>query len=915
MISKIVSEIFNIVVKSIFKDEVDNSLLSLPIEFCSEKSVSMITTFINERKHRIEYILSNENMKTMNISESNFDFVVAEITDLLDKVKINDDVLERCGFDDKKLTKYLYEKYFELNSKNIECENDIKKGISIIALSLVATKKECTAFVNDILLQINSSVDETNVEVKKIYGYLETNFEELNKNNQEILVRLNTIKEQNNIAVKKEESRTVEYAQKWNENMFLNNFDKRDENAGINIKLSEVYLEKHLPHYKWRENKKISKDLKNLLSEYIEFSEDNKMLLILGQPGIGKSTLLTWITANFNERVDNIIIYQFAPDLKNVDWKSHSISEKVLERTGLTYKDLYGKTLILDGFDELSLGERTRQEVLDGLYDELIYKKKTKHFTLIITCRENYIRGIEKLKCQYITLQAWDKGQIESFCTVFQRKTQNEISKNTMDKLYDNKDILGIPLILYMVLALNISIEKEGSIVDVYDRIFSLEGGIYDRCIENKKFADSHRTGEVKRQIHQISREIAFWMFENNPNEASIPQQEYEKICTIVMISSSLENQDIKYDFKIGSYFKAVKHCEGVEAEDLFFVHRSIYEYFVVDAIFVSIEKSIVELSESKQEELAENIAFYLKSGMIDYVIGKYLMHKIMKVYGKLDYEKKNRFYDWWEMTVGKMVKQGMFYFSQQNICHYNHIMGEEISCFLNLLEILRLLLKTGEHKYILTKCNSEELIFYIKCCSIVNGIGNKTRIPNLSKMYLNGKKLQWSDLSRTNVSNANLSYACLDNSNLKHSLLSGSEFTGANLYKVNMEDANLNMAKLNHANLNESVLSGAQFEEAEMKGTCLRHAILINAKFKGAKMLGADLEGAVLLDADLRGADIENINLNNALIEGLMLDEHQYDYLNGKYDLSQARVFCEEENENRICHEHICIDDGLRWV
>ena len=49
--------------------------------------------------------------------------------------------------------------------------------------------------------------------------------------------------------------------------------------------------------------------------------------------------------------------------------------------------------------------------------------------------------------------------------------------------LFENKKILGIPLILYMVVALNISIDKEGSIVDVYDKIFSLDGGIYDRCI------------------------------------------------------------------------------------------------------------------------------------------------------------------------------------------------------------------------------------------------------------------------------------------------------------------------------------------------------------------------------------------------------------------------------------------------
>ena len=116
-------------------------------------------------------------------------------------------------------------------------------------------------------------------------------------------------------------SRTSEYAKKWNQNMFLNNFDKRDENTGINIKLEEVYLESQLPQYKWKENSFLSNDLKELLLEYNNNNIDNKMLLILGQPGIGKSTLITWITANFVKNINNIFIYQFSSDLKNIEWK------------------------------------------------------------------------------------------------------------------------------------------------------------------------------------------------------------------------------------------------------------------------------------------------------------------------------------------------------------------------------------------------------------------------------------------------------------------------------------------------------------------------------------------------------------------------------------------------------------------
>lgn len=127
-----------------------------------------------------------------------------------------------------------------------------------------------------------------------------------------------------------------------------------------------------------------------------------------------------------------------------------------------------------------------------------------------------------------------------------------------------------------MVLALNISIENDASIVDIYDKIFSLEGGIYDRCIDYKSFANKHRIGEIKEQIHQISREIGIWMFENNPGEACIPQKEYQKVCCCVAKKQKLKNIDVEQDFKIGNYFKLVRHCEGIETEELSFVHRSI---------------------------------------------------------------------------------------------------------------------------------------------------------------------------------------------------------------------------------------------------------------------------------------------------------------------------------------------------
>ena len=159
---------------------------------------------------------------------------------------------------------------------------------------------------------------------------------------------------------------------------------------------------------------------------------------------------------------------------------------------GLSNEELNKKILILDGYDEISVKD-DRKEILDQLYWELVKNNTIKCFSLIVTCRVNYIKDIESIQCKYITLQSWNKYQIKSFFTIFKEKTGSNIAQYTLKNIYENQEVLGIPLILYIVLALNISIEDNYSIVDVYDQVFSLEGGIYGRCFQRRQYESPHR--------------------------------------------------------------------------------------------------------------------------------------------------------------------------------------------------------------------------------------------------------------------------------------------------------------------------------------------------------------------------------------------------------------------------------------
>lgn len=647
--------------------------------------------------------------------------------------------------------------------------------------------------------------------------------------------------EKNNIPKREPvKCRTREYADKWNQNMFLNNFDEWDENAGVNVKLSDVYIDRHLPHFKYGHNENESDNLDSLLSKYIMKNNENGMLLILGQPGIGKSTLITWITANFNERMDDILVYRFASDLGNTDWKNGRISDRILEDLELNHNDLNGKILILDGFDEISVEPDRRRDILDSLYDNWIYDKTIDKFSLIITCRENYVPEFVILKCKYITLRPWNENQIMSFCNIYGEKKKNSVSESTMEKLCKNKEILGIPLILYMVLALNISIEKEESIVDVYDKIFSLKGGIYDRCINNKNFADKHRIGDVKKCIHQISREIAIWMFENEADKACIPRREYQKICKNI-IQEKGEDKGAGLDFLIGNFFK-LKHCEGVETEELYFVHRSIYEYFVAETIYSSIKNAMKKLTGQSREELAGNIAVYLKQGIISNTIGGYLKYKIKKFcMTELQNKERKGFYQWWESAVGEMMDCGMFYYTGENVQNYRNIIEKEIYCFVNLLKILRLLKDMSKQEYLMMSIDKVKLEKYIRL-----------------------RLIQIEETSFYGTENINLSKMHLENINL-----SGAGLRGVNLAKSNFKGADLSRTDLSNANLN-----GADLSDANLNGADLSDANLSYANLSGANLSGANLNYANLSYANLRGLDLQDTDLKYANLKGADINE-----------------------------------------
>lgn len=565
--------------------------------------------------------------------------------------------------------------------------------------------------------------------------------------------------------------------------------------------MKEIYLEEHLPHYKWKSNDEESADLKGLLSEHIVDNDEKKMLLILGQAGIGKSTLITWIMANLIEKKENILVYQFASVLENIDWQGNDILNDIFKRLGLRYDELESKVLILDGFDEIHASSG-KEKILNQIYYSLNEMSYLKQISLIITCRENYIDELRKVKCDHITLQTWNDEQIISFCKIYGSKSKRSILQNNLDMMLENKKVFGIPLILYMVLALDISIERNTSLVDIYDKIFAVDGGgIYDRCINDLSYGKEHRINEVKQQIHQVSQRIAFWIFESNSGKAVIPRIEFRKICDIVMKEAEEKAEDIQSDVLIGSYFEPIKYYEGIGTDELQFVHRSIYEYFVSIYFFESMRNL------TSKEELARELGVLLKYGYLSEQMLVFLKYKFDDI-------KKYNLASVILETFQMMLRDGMTY-------HIGMPCKNAIECELNIFD--NMLKAVHLWNYKLGEVD-KKIVSYIKC--------ENPYFLNLSGIILNGVNLSNADLCGANLSEADLNESDLSRANLNEADLSGASLKGADLSKACLFRTSLSGADLREADLTNADLVMTQLTGANLEGVDLSEAKLIKTLF-----------------------------------------------------------------------------------
>lgn len=637
----------------------------------------------------------------------------------------------------------------------------------------------------------------------------------------------NTITEQRNFS--KIKNKIDDYSKKWNQNLFLNNYDEYGEDSGVNITLSQLYT---TPKYIYKDNTKSNDNLEEFL-----FSKSWKMLIILGLPGSGKTSLLIkYLQKNLerNGSNDNIILVKSTELFDSKDYNNGIITldqmlrEKVYEKIG----EWKNKVLIIDGFDESNL--YNRKEILEKFSNILFEDNDNPPQKVIITCRENYIMDLESQKYTYIHLCAFDDDKIDQFIDQFIGISKKDVSDSSRKYIKQNKMVYGIPIILYMVLSLDIPINSDMSEVDIYDYIFNIENGIYDRCfkVKNKIYGYAEKTNhsDVKNEIHQLNRNLAFWMFENNSEHATISINDFK----IIKSRLNLDN-----NYYLDYYFKMIHHIDGMNGEDecnIEFIHRTLYEYFVIEQIFTIIASS---WNNRDDKCLVGNLPFFLKKGQLSSQMELFLSKKLKNLLS----EDSREFFEWWNKNFCTLLKDGMF----SRIAEKTLFNGEinknellrqcaykEVNCCIELICLSQIILNICIEK-------NDKYRGYIGNSETVNNLINYVSSFSWKDNIVSGKNIYKKFFERNergfwgiNLSNVNWEYLCLYNKNLSNANLKNAIFKDVDFIYSNFSNSDLENGQF----WGETSISSVDFTFSDLNN------VIIDASYKNPKEWRAIAQG-----------------------------------------------------------------------
>ena len=692
---------------------------------------------------------------------------------------------------------------------------------------------------------------------------------EIKKTSEKLVNFNNDAEDINDISRKFQNNKKQEYIKNWNSKLFLHKYNRDRPITLADAFIMPDYIshkiissvrnldEEELDIIESNEDLDIIKhDLDIILERFIQY-EKTSIMLVAGIPGIGKSTITSWIANKYKD--DNrYIILRFR------DWASEELQTGILKAVYSTLeckkRELEDKILILDGFDEMKL-LNIGEGLLKGFVNDI---KDFNNFKCIITSRPAYINSI--YIPNVIELTEFDIDKVSDFyeCITGHHLINEEDIKS-------NLEVLGIPVILYMAIMSGVDITENPTKPELYNHIFAEDGGIFDRFFdgENEYSEGSHlmRHPDNIKAYLKFLKDVAFMMFARN---------------TLSLKREDCEVPPLQIDGKMVNVLEfPIKHFFESTDLSIEFIHKSIYEYFVSENIFRALDDEIK--TSYSIEHIAGILGEVLRYNNLSAEIIEFFRYRVNNS------ELKGKF-DVINNVFRIMQEDGMTYYTEKRC---KNVIDCEMVVFSNMLEILHV-----------WDCNN-----LIYCASIDKYLKYSIDIVlNLQGMDLNQMKIKgvvWANvnLRNTKINEINLENVNLQEKNLEEIVWKKANLIGAILVNANLKGADLENSDFTGANLSNAILTNAILKRVDLIGANLQEAVLV----------GADLREASLYSANLINSRLENVIFDETNInESIWSEQDIYNILpNLKNTVFKYIIVEGESGERRKIHRRDLFPGG----
>ncbi|MEM6377270.1 MAG: pentapeptide repeat-containing protein [Bacteroidota bacterium] len=597
--------------------------------------------------------------------------------------------------------------------------------------------------------------------------------------------------------------------------------------------------------------------LKQKLKFQLE-AESNRLLLLLGQPGQGKTSFCYRLINDCQSyyHAGKELVFIKLRELENIkDFVQNPFDEIKKHHASLEFK-LEDSIIILDGLDEIYMTTGLDDRDINELFARLRRRlERLPDVFCIVTSRYHYAKPENLSKdILFLELLPLDLSQqiqwLENYQYFNPTCTLNvplleRISKNEGGKFKEIKELVEQPILLNLIANADFEINEDANKSLIYKELFdtlinrtwSEEGQLdFLKDVNQADFRDF--IGTIALKIYQ------------SPNEYLTSSQLRALPETETFIKNNLSKaEDLDKALKqvlISFYFQEVdpfqREREHYQEKDysIEFLHKSLQEYLAAERIYNYLKDVFTD--QGRREYIINTWQDALKE-VWNLVHQKKISHEVSAYLAEIienddapatKTELRDRMQHFFPDLLARQ-----FLFKYDVNSALDQPMLQACTVFWVYWQVLSHL----GFDYKDERWDKEAFVDMLTMNQHIN----------FQSLYLNGAILK----------NCMLKGADLEGANLEATDLFLSKLNGANLRRANLKKASLIGTNLTGANLNESLLF-----EAFLFAT-----MLLGVELYGASLFRANLEKANLDMADLIGANLNNAHLNKTTLKGANLE------------------------------------------